>query len=202
MAISSINARPLVVAPKAAAPKVAPKVVAAPAQTDAGSTLGNAARTIGEIAPSTAIDIVGTALGMRTPPLIVDIFKDSLRSGFRMTNVAWFVVPSAFRNIRDIAKDKISVARGVANVASDTTIGIGKGIVAGVAVQSLSVAVGPLLGALPAAVLPFAGIGIGLVGMAATYFVLNKVIRGTGIDKKLSDGLTKLFGGDKAPAKA
>lgn len=145
---------------------------------------------------------VGQAAGRVafTPPVIVDIFKSSIKSGFSLSNIAWFVVPSAIRNVRDVMSDKISGGRAAANVATEATFGIGKGIVAGTVVQSLSIATGPLLGLLPIspAILPFVGMGIGLAGMVGTFWGLNKLIKKSGVDQKMADSLTNVLGGDKA----
>ncbi|MEB3196641.1 MAG: hypothetical protein VKP62_05495 [Candidatus Sericytochromatia bacterium] len=203
---TAVANRPLVSAKPVAAPAALPagdKPVAAPA----------AAPTLSPVAANTpslmnGLDIIRTsaAVGQAagrvafTPPVIVDIFKSSIRSGFSLTNIAWFVVPSAIRNGRDVASDKISVGRAAANVSTEATMGIGKGIMAGTVVQSLSIATGPLMGLLPIspAILPFVSIGVGLVGMVGTYWVMNKVVKATGIDQKMADTLTRWFGGDKA----
>jgi hypothetical protein len=144
---------------------------------------------------------VGQAAGRIafTPPVIVDIVKSSIRSGFSLSNIAWFVVPSTIRNVRDVMSDKISSGRAAANVATEASFGIGKGIVAGAVVQSLSIATGPLIGLLPIspAILPFVGIKIKLAGMVGTFWGLNRLIKKTGVDQKMADGLTNLFGGDK-----
>ncbi|MFN3428409.1 MAG: hypothetical protein ACK46X_00495 [Candidatus Sericytochromatia bacterium] len=138
-----------------------------------------------------------------TPPVIVDILWQSFKGGFGLLNLVWMVGPSAFRNVRDLTNGKISVGRGAANITTDATIGIGKGILAGAAVQALQIAAGPLLGLIPAAALPFAGIAIGIGGLIGTYWGLGKLVKATGLDTAMSNGLTKLFGGDKpAPAPA
>lgn len=207
MALTSIQNRSLVVAPKAK-----PAAAAKPAVEPAKSTNPalKAVKTIHQVAPSAAMATLAApalATAAFTPPLIFDIIKASIRQGVGLMNLAWFVVPSAINNIRDITNDKISVGRGAANVVSDTGVAVVKGIAASVAVQSLSVIAGPLLSFLPMAVLPFAGIAIGIGGLVGTYWLLGKVVNKTGVDKKISDGLTKLFGGDKpaptpAPAKS
>ena len=153
------------------------------------------------------VDIVrtGAAVGQAagrvvfTPPVIVDIFKSSIKSGFSLTNIAWFVVPSAIRNARDVMSDKISGGRAAANVTTEASLGIGKGIIAGTVVQSLSIATGPLLGLLPIspAILPFVGMGIGIAGLVGTFWGLNKLIKKTGVDQKMADGITNMLGGDK-----
>jgi hypothetical protein len=115
------------------------------------------------------------------------------------------VGPSIFRNARDVASHKESVGRGAANVVTESSINIGKGIAAGVAVQALQIAAGPALGLLPVAALPFAGIALGIGGLIGTYWLLGKLVKKTGVDTKMSNGLTKLFGGDlpaPAPAKS
>jgi hypothetical protein len=186
----------------ASRPIAAPKVQAA---TDPATKLS----PVAAMQPSliNTIDVVrtGAAVGQAagkvafTPPVIVDIFKSSIRSGFSLTNIAWFVVPSAIRNVRDVASDKISTARAGANVTTEATFGIGRGIMAGAMVQCLSIATGPLMGLLPIspAILPFVGIGIGLVGLIGTQYVMGKLIKKSGIDQKMADALTNLFGGDK-----
>lgn len=203
MALTAINNRPLVTA----APKA--KTAAQPAAAPKGdSTLVKGARAVGQVAPSAAIGTVSTAFAVRaafTPPLIVDIVKQSIQNGVGLMNLAWFVVPSAIRNVRDVTNDKISLGRGAANVITDTGLGVAKGIGAGIAVQSLQVIAGPLLGFVPAAMLPFAGLALGIGGLIGAYWVLGKVEKATGIGTKISNGLTKLFGGDKpapAPEKA
>lgn len=136
----------------------------------------------------------------KTPPVIVDVITSSIKNSISLSNLAWQVIPSAIRNVRDVASHKISAGRAGANVATETVFGIGKGIGSAIAVQSLSIAIGPLMGFIPVAVLPYAGIGIALGGLVASYWVMNKVIKATKIDQKMADGLTKLFGGDmKAP---
>jgi hypothetical protein len=186
----------------ASRPIAAPKVQAA---ADPATKLS----PVAAMQPSliNTIDVVrtGAAVGQAagkvafTPPVIVDIFKSSIRSGFSLTNIAWFVVPSAIRNVRDVASDKISTARAGANVTTEATFGIGRGIMAGAMVQCLSIATGPLMGLLPIspAILPFVGIGIGLVGLIGTQYVMGKLIKKSGIDQKMADALTNLFGGDK-----
>lgn len=183
-----------------------PIAVAKPAAAEPGTKLS----PVAALQPSlmNTVDVVrtGAAVGQAagrvafTPPVIVDIFKSSVKSGFSLTNLAWFIVPSAIRNVRDVASDKISGGRAAANVTTEATMGIAKGIMAGTVTQSLSIATGPLMGLLPIspAILPFVGIGVGLVGLVGTYWVMNKVIKKTGIDQKMADGLTKLLGGDKA----
>lgn len=136
-----------------------------------------------------------------TPPVIVDIIWQSMKSGVGLVNLVWMVGPSAFRNVRDLTNGKISVGRGAGNILADTAVNVGKGIAAGAAVQALQIAVGPALGLLPVAALPFAGIAVGIGGLLATYWLLGKLVKKTAVDTKLSNVLTRLFGGDKpAPA--
>ena len=188
----NVSNRPLVspAAKVAAAPRAAakpavetkPAVAVKPAEAAKPSSIGAAAFT---------------------PPVIVDIIWQSMKSGVGLVNLVWMVGPSAFRNVRDLTNGKISVGRGAANIITDAGVNIGKGVVAGAAVQALQIAVGPALGLLPAAVLPFAGIAVGIGGLVGTYWLLGKLVKKTGVDTKLSNGLTKLFGGDKpAPAAA
>jgi hypothetical protein len=186
----------------------ASRPIAAP-KAQAATQAANKLSPVAAMQPSliNTFDVVrtGAAVGQAagkvafTPPVIVDIFKSSIRSGLSLTNIAWFVVPSAIRNVRDVASDKISTARAGANVATEATFGIGRGIVAGAMVQCLSIATGPLMGLLPIspAILPFVGIGVGLAGLVGTHYVLGKIITKTGIDQKMADALTHLFGGDK-----
>lgn len=150
------------------------------------------------------VQLIGSVGASFTPPVIVDIFKSSVRSGFGLQNLAWQVVPAAIRNARDVFSDKISVGRGVGNVTSETVLGVAKGIGAGVVVQSASIAIGPLLGLLPANPMLMMGVSlaVSLGGLVATYWGLNKVIKKTGVDQKIADGVTNLLGGDKAPAPA
>lgn len=184
-----VAARPIATAKApAATPKASPVSQAMPPLMNTVDVLRTGA-AVGQAAGRVAF----------TPPVIVDIFKSSLKSGFSLTNIAWFVVPSAFRNVRDVMGDKISAGRAAANVATEATFGIGKGIISGTVVQSLSIATGPLLGLLPIspAILPFVGMGIGLAGMVGTFWGLNKLIKKSGVDQKMADGLTNIFGGDK-----
>lgn len=193
----TVSNRPLVSA-AAKAPAVRPAVVAKPAADTKPALVVKKAEAAASasISPATF-----------TPPVIVDIIWQSMKSGVGLVNLVWMVGPSAFRNVRDLTNGKISVGRGAANIISDATVNIGKGIAAGVAVQALQIAAGPALGLIPAAALPFAGIALGIGGLVGTYWLLGKLIKKTGVDTKLSNGLTKLFGGDKpapapAPAKA
>ena len=206
--MTTIAANAPLITAKAQAPKPA---TPAPATTTTDATkLGSASTYTPSL--NNTIDVVGTAVNVAngarfafTPPVIFDIVKSSIKSGISVSNIAWFVIPSAIRNVRDVFSHKISAGRAGANVATEATIGIGKGIVSGVVVQSLSIATGPIMGLLPIspAILPFVGIGVALAGMVGTYWVLNKVVKKTGIDQKMSDGLTKVFGGDlQTPAPA
>jgi hypothetical protein len=129
-----------------------------------------------------------------------------MKNGVGLVNLVWMIGPTAFSNLRDMASHKESVARGSANIISDSTINIGKGIAAAVAQQALLIAAGPALGLLPVAALPFAGIALALGGLVGSYWLLGKVVKATDLNHKLSNGLTKLFGGDlpakTTPAKA
>ena len=125
-----------------------------------------------------------------------------IQGSFGLANLAWMIGPSIFRNARDVASHKESVGRGAANVIAEGGINITKGIAAGVAVQALQIAAGPALGLLPVAALPFASIALGIGGLVGAYWGLGKLVKATGVDKKISDGLTKLFGGDLKPAPA
>lgn len=204
--MTTIANRPLATV-KAQAPI---KTVAAPAPTSAKPAVSQSMPTVlqpvGVALPTfqRVIQIFSQAGTMFTPPVIVDIFKSSVKSGFGLQNLAWQVIPSAIRNARDVFSDKISVARGVGNVSSETVLGVAKGIAAGVVVQSASIAIGPLLGLLPAnpMLLMGAGLVVSLGGLVATYWGLNKLIKKTGLDQKIADGVTNLIGGDKAPAPA
>jgi hypothetical protein len=140
--------------------------------------------------------------GRFTPPLIVDLFKNSFLSAFSLTNVAWFGIPSAIRNVRSAIQQKISGARAGANVVTETTLGIGKAIVAGTMVAASSIATAPLLGRLPLGprALPLVSIAISLVTNMGTFRVLNRAIAKSSLDRKMSDSLTRLFGGDRRPS--
>jgi hypothetical protein len=186
----NVSNRPLVAATKPAAVK--PAVVKAAVQPAKPA-----------VATAPVAKPASVSAAAFTPPVIVDILWQSFKGGFGLLNLVWMVGPSAFRNIRDVTNDKISMARGGANIVTDATIGIGKGIAAGAAVQAIQIAAGPLLGLIPVAALPFAGIAIGIGGLIGTYWALGKLVKATGLDTKMSNGLTKLFGGDKpAPAPA
>ena len=190
----------------------APKVVAAkPAVEPAPSSNVSALKVAHDtLAPGglTVVKTAATAVGQAgamgfTPPLIFDLIKSGIRSSLSVTNVAWHAVPSAFRNVRDAINGKVSAGRAAANVATDTTLGLAKNAGAFAGVQALTVAIGPVLGMLPIspAILPFVSIGVALGGLVGTYWVMNKVINKLGLHEKMSNGLTKLFGGDKpAPA--
>lgn len=189
------NARPLLVT-KAAAPRAT-----APTAPKPGAV--NTHHPLLQVAPNTVIGAVTTGVNVGrmafTPPVIFDVVKNAFKSGIGLVNLAWFIIPSAIRNVRDVVSDKISWSRGGANVITEAGLGVTKGIAAGVVVQSLSIATGPLLGLLPLspALLPFVGIGLSMAGMFGTYWVFNKLVKKTGIDQKIADGLTKLLGGDK-----
>jgi hypothetical protein len=196
-----INIKPVVtpVAPAANAPKPVATAAPAPLPVNTEGVFG--------AAPNTAIDAVlwGFNLGkIATIPVIGTIITTSIKSGFGLQNLAWFVVPGAIRNVQAVAGGKESVGRAVGNVATETTFGVVKGIISGVAVQAVSVAVAPLLGliTIPAAILPFAGIAIGLGTMFLAYQVMNRVVKATGMDQKMADGITNLLGGDLKPAPA
>ncbi|MNS32200.1 hypothetical protein D3C72_642780 [compost metagenome] len=190
----NVNNRPLVATAKPAVAKAA----VMPAAKPVVATLPKAS-----LAQPAAAAPASISPAVFTPPVIVDILWQSIKGGVGLLNLVWMVGPSAFRNVRDLTNGKISVGRGAANITTDAAVGITKGILVGAAVQALQIAVAPLLGLIPAAALPFAGIAVGIGGLIGTYWVLGKVVKATGLDKKLSDGLTKLFGGDKpAPAPA
>jgi hypothetical protein len=139
-----------------------------------------------------------------TPPVIVDVIKSSVRSGFGLQNLAWTAVPSAFRNVKDAFQGKQSAARAAANVTTETGFGVVRGIVAGIVVQSASIAAGPLLGLLPAnpMLMMGASIAISIGGMIGTNMLVNNYLKKSGIQQAVSDKLTELFGGDKPPAAA
>lgn len=196
--------RPLAAAAKAPAPIQVAAPVAAPAPATSGFKLAD------WWVNRNALDVVrtGAAVGQAagriavTPPVIVDIAKGSLRSAVSLTNMAWQIIPSAISNVRSVFAGRISAGRGAANIATDTTLGIAKGISSGILVQSLSVATGPLIGLLPLSptLLPFVGMAVGLLGLGASYLLMNKLIKSTHVDAKLSNALTTLFGGDKPAA--
>lgn len=200
----TVSNRPLVATARAAAPVVKAKQ-AAPAPNQGVSALKVAQDTL---APGNLV-VLGRAAQAGslafTPPLIVDIVKSSVRSVLTPMNVAWFAVPAAINNVRDLMNGKISAGRAAGNVTTTTTLGLAKNAAAFVGVQSLSVAIGPVLGSLPisATLLPFVGIGVSLAGLVGTYWLANKLIKKTGLDTKMSDAITNLLGGDKpAPAPA
>lgn len=206
--MTTIAANRPIVSAKAQTPV---KTVAAPAPvaTDAAkfsNSLPTVAQPIGVALPmwQRVTQLLSQAGAMWTPPVIVDIFKSSVKSGFGLQNLAWTVIPSAIRNARDVFSAKISTGRGVGNVAAETVLGVGKGIAAGVVVQSASIAIGPLLGLLPAnpMLMMGASLVVSLGGLIGTYWALNKVIKKTGVDQKIADGVTNMLGGDKAPAPA
>lgn len=206
--MTTIANRPLVTA-KAQAPVARPAAPApAPAQTKPAFTnsMPVVAQPAGMVWPTftKVVQFVGQAGGRFTPPVIVDIFKSSVKSGFGLQNILWTAVPSAFRNVRDAMNGKESYGRAAANVTTETGFGIAKGIVSGVVVQAASIAAGPLLGLLPAnpMVMMGASLAISLGGLMGSYWVMNKVIKKTGVDKAVADKLTNVFGGDKAPAAA
>lgn len=187
MALSSIQARPLVVAPKATAAKPAPAANQAPVASK----------------PAVATAPVKT----QTTPLILDLIVSGVKGALAPLQLLWSAVPSAIRNVRDITNGKISVGRGAANIITDTGVGVGQAALAGTTVQAASIIAGPLLVYVPAAMLPFAGIAIGIGTLIGTYALSNFILKKTGAKEKLANGLTKLFGGDKpapapAPAKA
>lgn len=189
----NVNNRPLVASKPVVKAAAKPVVVA------------KAAAPVAPAAPVKAQAIPLPPLSTWTPPVIVDIIWQGFKGGFGLANLAWMVGPSIFRNARDVVSHKESVGRGAANVVTESSINIGKGIAAGVAVQALQIAAGPLLGLIPAAALPFAGIALGLGGLVGSYWLLGKVVKATGLDTAMSNGLTKLFGGDlkpQTPAKA
>jgi hypothetical protein len=181
-------------------PLVASKPVVAKAAVQPAAKPAVATKAAAPVATTQAIPL--PPLSTWTPPVIVDIIWQGFKGGFGLANLAWMVGPSIFRNARDIVSHKESVGRGAANVVTESTINITKGIAAGVAVQALQIAAGPLLGLLPAAALPFAGIVMGLGGLVGAYWGLGKLVKATGLDTKMSNGLTKLFGGDMTPAPA
>lgn len=198
--------RPIVAKAAAQAPAPKPAAPAASATPQVTQTMPTVLQPVGVAVPTfqRVVQLIGSVGASWTPPVLVDIFKSSVRSGFGLQNLAWQVIPSAIRNARDVFSNKVSVGRGVGNVASETVLGVGKGIAAGVVVQSASIAIGPLLGLLPAnpMFLMGASLVVSLGGLVATYWALNKVIKKTGVDQKIADGVTNLLGGDKAPAPA
>lgn len=150
-------------------------------------------------APGTATKAVvnGMNVGrLATMPVIGGIIGAAVKDGLSLSNLAWFVVPEAYRNVKAVSAHKESVGRAGANVATSAIFGIGKGIVSGAFVQTMSVATAPLLGLIPASILPFAGIAISLGGMFIAYKGMNFLVKHTGIDQKVANGLTKVFGGD------
>ncbi|MDB5097267.1 MAG: hypothetical protein JWM80_1688 [Cyanobacteria bacterium RYN_339] len=193
-----INISPIktVAAPTQPAPQTTAAVAPLPVNTDG----------IFGLAPNTAKTavVLGLNLGrLSTMPVIGQIIASSVKSGFGLSNILWTAVPSAFRNVTAVAKHSESAGRGAANVGTEVAFSIGKGIVSGVAVQAVSVAMGPILGliTIPAAILPFVGIAIGLGSMMLAYKVMNTVIKHTKIDQKMANGITNLLGGDLKPAK-
>jgi hypothetical protein len=156
-------------------------------------------------APNTAKTavILGLNVGkLATMPVIGNIIAASVKSGVGLSNILWTAVPSAFRNVSAVAKHTESAGRGAANVATETAFTIVKGILSGIAVQAVSVATGPLLGliTIPAAILPFVGIGLSLGTMWLAYKGMNAFIKHSHIDQKMADGITNVLGGDLKPA--
>lgn len=147
------------------------------------------------------IDTVGRVLsgGRFTPPVIVDIAKASVFSAVRPMAILQTAGFSAFRNIKNLVQGKISVARAGGNLITETGVGVVKGIGQGIVAQSVAVAMAPVLGMLPiaASAIPFVSIGVGIAALIGTNWVMNKAIRASGIDQKISDKLTNFFGGDK-----
>lgn len=187
----NVTAKPATPAPQVNATTVAPLPV---------DTTG-----VFSYAPDTAKTavVMGLNLGrLATMPVIGQIISASVKSGFALSNILWTAVPSAFRNVKAVAGHKESAGRGAANVATETAFQIGKGIVSGVAVQAVSVALGPVLGliTIPAAILPFVGIATSLGTMWLAYKGMNALIKKTHIDQKMADGITNVLGGDLKPA--
>jgi len=177
-----------------------------PAKNVAAATKPVVTTGIFGYAPNTAKTavILGMNVGrLATMPVIGTIITTSIKSGVGLSNILWTAVPSAFRNVKAVASHKESAGRGAANVTTETVFQIGKGIVSGVAVQAVSVATGPLLGliTIPAAILPFVGIGLSLGTMWLAYKGMNTLIKHTHMDQKLADGITNVLGGDLKPAK-
>lgn len=149
------------------------------------------------MAPGTATSVIVNGMQrLGTMPVIGNIIGASIKDGMSLSNLAWQVVPETYRNVKAVAAHKESAGRGAANVTTSAVVGIGKGIVAGAFVQILSVAAGPALGFLPVAWLPFAGIAMGLGGMMVAYKGLDLLVKKTGLDQKMANALTKIFGGD------
>lgn len=198
--------RPLLVANRPQTTVANKPVVAAPVAAKPVADAATAVNTnrISQFPGMAGVETLlkGWAQFGRTTPVFFDIVTSSIKSSISVSNLAWQVIPSAIGNVRNVASGKISAGRAGANVATETTFGIAKGIGSAIAVQSLSIAIGPALGLVPVAILPYAGIAVALGGLVLSYFVMNKLIKATGIDQKMADGLTKLFGGDKAPAPA
>jgi len=207
--MTTIANRPLV-SIKAQAPVAKPAVnAAAPvAQTPPAftNTMPVVAQPVGMIWPifTKVVQHISQAGTRFTPPVIVDVVKSSVKSGFGLQNLAWTAVPSAFRNVKDAMKGKQSYGRAAANVTTETGFGVVKGIVAGIVVQSASIAAGPLLGLLPAnpMVMMGASIAISIGGLILSNMAMNRLLKKTGIEQTVSNKLTEVFGGDKAPAAA
>lgn len=193
--MTTIANRPLAIAQPAAA-LTATKAASA-------NTAATPALATSDFNPSlqAGIDTVGRVLsgGRFTPPVIFDIAKSSVLSAFRPMAILQTAGFSAFRNIKNLVQGKISVARAGGNLITETGVGVVKGVGQGIVAQSVAVAMAPVLGMLPisAAVLPFVSIGIGIAALIGTNWVMNKAIRASGIDQKISNKLTEMFGGDK-----
>lgn len=196
--MTTVANRPLVMANKPIVAAAAKPVVATAATAAATPSLATS-----DFNPSiqAGIDTVGRVLsgGRFTPPVIVDIAKSSVMSAFRPMAILQNAGFSIFRNVKNLTQGKISVARAGGNVVTETTIGVAKGIGQGIVAQSVAVAMAPVLGMLPiaASAIPFVSIGVGIAALIGTNMVMNKVIRSTGIDQKMSDAITKALGGDK-----
>lgn len=201
--MTTIANRPLATTTvKPQAPVVRPAAPVAAAKPSFSNSLPVVAQPVGMVWPvfTKVVERISQVGAAWTPPVIVDIFKSSVKSGFGLQNILWTAVPSAFRNVRDAMNGKESYGRAAANVTTETSFAIVKGIVAGVVVQSASIAAGPLLGLLPAnpMIMMGASIAISLGGLIGSFWVMNKIIKKSGIDQKMADSLTGVFGGDKA----
>lgn len=182
MALSPIQNRPLVkpqvpVAPRAQAPAPVRTTAAAPAVQEG-------------------------AKPAFTPPLIWDLVLAGGRMALAPVQAMWSFVPSTIRNARDVTNGHISVARGAGNVVSDGTIGLTKFAVAGASVQALQVIVAPWLGVVPPNLMLPVSLLVGVGGLIGSYMVTGKLVKWTGVDKKLANGVTNLLGGDKPAAEA
>ena len=176
------------VAANTAAPSTAPE----PLKVNVNGFFGEGAY----IAPQGVMDAFGFATKLGTMPVIGRIISASVRGAMSWSNVLQSGGAEAFRNIRAVAAHKESAARAGGNVVTATAVSIGKGIIAGAAVQCISVAAAPFLGLIPAAYLTFASIGISLGGMMLSYKLLDIAVKKTGIAQTMADKLTNIFGGD------